>query len=84
MSRCLNSFAQRIPAKTPMAGAQLPKKCDRDGGPGEDCGPGSFVVMADNCEFFDQQTLKLQESPEVVPTGEMPRNIMLTVDRSDL
>lgn len=64
-----------------MAGAQIPKKCDRDGGPGEDCGPGSFVVMADHCEYIDQQTLKLQESPEVVPTGEMPRNIMLTVDR---
>jgi DNA replication licensing factor MCM5 len=65
-----------------MAGAQIPKRCDRDGGPGEDCGPGSFVVMADICEYIDQQTLKLQESPEVVPTGEMPRNIMLTVDRS--
>lgn len=37
--------------------------------------------MADQCEYIDQQTLKLQESPEVVPTGEMPRNIMLTVDR---
>jgi DNA replication licensing factor MCM5 len=37
--------------------------------------------MADICEYIDQQTLKLQESPEVVPTGEMPRNIMLTVDR---
>lgn len=33
------------------------------------------------CEYIDQQTLKLQESPEVVPTGEMPRHIMLSVDR---
>ena len=38
--------------------------------------------MSDSCEYMDQQTLKLQESPEVVPTGEMPRNIMLTVDRN--
>jgi DNA replication licensing factor MCM5 len=37
--------------------------------------------MGDNCEYIDQQTLKLQESPEVVPTGEMPRNIMVSMDR---
>jgi DNA replication licensing factor MCM5 len=37
--------------------------------------------MGDSCEYIDQQTLKLQESPEVVPTGEMPRNIMVSVDR---
>lgn len=37
--------------------------------------------MGDNCEYIDQQTLKLQESPEVVPTGEMPRNVMISVDR---
>jgi DNA replication licensing factor MCM5 len=37
--------------------------------------------MPDKCEFADQQSLKLQESPEVVPTGEMPRNILLVVDR---
>lgn len=37
--------------------------------------------MADDCDYFDEQTLKLQESPEVVPTGEMPRSIVLYVDR---
>jgi DNA replication licensing factor MCM5 len=37
--------------------------------------------MADRCEYIDQQTLKLQECPEVVPTGEMPRNIQLSVER---
>ena len=33
--------------------------------------------MADHCEYIDQQHLKLQECPEAVPTGEMPRNITL-------
>ena len=64
-----------------MQGVSIPSKCDRGGNSGDDCGPGTFVIMADQCEYIDQQTLKLQESPEVVPTGEMPRNIMLTVDR---
>eukprot|EP01034_Spumella_vulgaris_P021414 gene21414-27444_t len=64
-----------------MGGVQLPQSCDKDGMPGEDCGPSPFVIMADSCEYIDQQTMKLQESPEVVPTGEMPRNILLAVDR---
>jgi DNA replication licensing factor MCM5 len=29
----------------------------------------------------DQQTLKLQEAPEAVPTGEMPRHLLLVVER---
>jgi DNA replication licensing factor MCM5 len=45
------------------------------------CRAGSFVIMADKCTFVDQQTMKLQESPETVPTGEMPRNLILSVDR---
>ena len=64
-----------------MGGVSIPYKCDGGGAPGNDCGPNPFVIMADHCEYIDQQTLKLQESPEVVPTGEMPRNIMLSVDR---
>ncbi len=64
-----------------MSGVSMPTSCDRDGQQGEDCGRDSYIIMADQCEFIDQQTLKLQESPEVVPTGEMPRNIMVTIDR---
>ena len=60
----------------------MPLICRQDGQAGlADCGRDSYVIIADNCEFIDQQTLKVQESPEVVPTGEMPRNIMVTVDR---
>jgi DNA replication licensing factor MCM5 len=72
---------KKIACSTAMEGTHLPTKCDRDGRAGDDCGPGTFVIMSDKCKYIDQQTLKLQESPEVVPTGEMPRNIMLTVDR---
>jgi DNA replication licensing factor MCM5 len=37
--------------------------------------------MPDACTYVDQQNFKLQEAPEVVPTGEMPRNILLSMDR---
>ena len=60
-----------------FGGVPLPRHCDAGAG----CEANSYDVMADLCEYIDQQTLKLQESPEVVPTGEMPRSIMLSVDR---
>ena len=37
--------------------------------------------MSEQCKFLDQQTLKLQEAPECIPTGEMPRTFVVTVDR---
>jgi DNA replication licensing factor MCM5 len=67
-----------------MTGVTIPGKCDRpvDLGSGVgDCGPNPYMIMADHCEYIDVQTLKLQEAPEVVPTGEMPRHILLYVDR---
>ena len=80
-TKCLT--VKRIPCKRASGGVVIPTKCDRGGqeGIGEDCGPAPFTVIADSCEFIDQQSLKLQESPEVVPTGEMPRNITIFVDR---
>jgi DNA replication licensing factor MCM5 len=35
----------------------------------------------DQSQFVDQQILKLQEAPELIPTGEMPRNVLMTCDR---
>ena len=31
--------------------------------------------------FSDHQTLKLQEAPDMVPVGELPRHMLLSVDR---
>lgn len=50
------------------------------GGGGDAC-KGQYAIIAHNCEYVDQQSLKLQEAPEEVPTGEMPRHIQVTVDR---
>jgi DNA replication licensing factor MCM5 len=38
-------------------------------------------MNTEKCEFLDQQILKLQEAPELIPTGEMPRTVLLTADR---
>lgn len=62
---------------------QIPTKClaPSVAGKGNECPPNPYVVVHDKSTFIDQQVLKLQESPEDVPVGELPRNILLTVDR---
>jgi DNA replication licensing factor MCM5 len=61
-----------------------PAFCDMSRAPGLDkanCGLNSYVMNTDKCDFVDQQVLKLQEAPELIPTGEMPRTVLLTTDR---
>ncbi|CAD7698596.1 unnamed protein product [Ostreobium quekettii] len=74
---------QRLAVKPGMGGVILPRRCTlSDNNPGaERCSMDPFVVMSNQSKFVDQQTLKLQERPEDVPTGEMPRNVILIVDR---
>ncbi len=67
-----------------FAGAVIPRICDNrlNAGPDRDqCPVDSYQIVPDLCEFIDQQTLKLQEAPELIPTGEMPRTFVLTSDR---
>jgi DNA replicative helicase MCM subunit Mcm2 (Cdc46/Mcm family) len=40
-----------------------------------------FIIVHDKCVFVDQQVLKLQEAPDMVPVGELPRHMMLWTDR---
>lgn len=66
----------------PFGSVPLPQRCGSAAeGAGNECGPTPYAVVPDECSFVDQQTLKLQEAPEVVPTGEMPRSVVLAVER---
>ncbi|KAK2195713.1 bifunctional P-loop containing nucleoside triphosphate hydrolase/MCM domain/MCM OB domain/Mini-chromosome maintenance protein/Nucleic acid-binding [Babesia duncani] len=40
-----------------------------------------YIVLTNECQFVDVQTLKMQELPEHVPTGDMPRHLRLNVTR---
>jgi len=62
-----------------FCGAHVPSACDGNSGVNERCPPNSFVVADDLCDFVDEQVLKLQELPEHVPIGEMPRSFDLLV-----
>ncbi|KAL1959949.1 hypothetical protein VTO42DRAFT_617 [Malbranchea cinnamomea] len=60
----------------------LPRTCRRQKQPNEDkCPLDPYVVVHEKCEFVDQQVLKLQEAPDQVPVGELPRHILVSADR---
>ncbi|KAK2993662.1 hypothetical protein RJ640_009477 [Escallonia rubra] len=71
-----------VPCRPGLGGAIVPRSCDHIPQPGEEpCPLDPWIVVPDKSKYVDQQTLKLQENPEDVPTGELPRNMLLSVDR---
>ncbi len=73
-----------------FAGAVIPRRCPErsvvDGVEVENvqaklCPLDPYHIVADKSRYVDQQTLKLQETPEDVPTGEMPRHLLMSSER---
>ena len=83
--KCSNCGHEKtLPMKTGFGGTQLPRQCDQMKNPGLDkpnCPLDPYRIQADKSDFMDQQRLKLQEAPELIPTGEMPRSLVMVVDR---
>lgn len=48
----------------------------------KDCPLDPYTIMHDRSRFVDQQSIKLQEAPDVVPVGELPRHMQLSAERS--
>ena len=78
--RCLHEQVLSNAAGQPWQSIPLPTTCQ--GPNSEECGRFPYTVDPDKSTFVDQQTVKLQEAPERVPTGEMPRSVMTVVDRA--
>ncbi|KAH8835924.1 MCM-domain-containing protein [Flagelloscypha sp. PMI_526] len=56
--------------------------CDKKvPGQDKDCPMDPYMIVHPKSTFADQQILKLQEAPDMVPVGELPRHMMLSVDR---
>lgn len=45
------------------------------------CGLDPWVIVHDKCQFIDSQSIKLQEAPDMVPVGELPRHMILQAER---
>lgn len=66
-----------------FGGFNLPRSCDGQPVDGiSSCGMDPFVIIHDKCRFADSQTIKLQEAPDMVPVGELPRHMLLSADRN--
>lgn len=68
-----------------FTGITLPRTCGRQGGAapadGDKCPLDPYFVVHEKSQFIDQQVLKLQEAPDDVPVGELPRHILVSADR---
>jgi len=83
--QCRNcATSKKWPVGAGLGGATLPRACDRTPVSDEEarCPVDPYVIVPDKCQCVDQQKLKLQELPEMVPTGEMPRHMLLSADRA--
>lgn len=74
-----------IPVGTGLGGVTIPRICDnvRNINPEskEKCPLDSYVPVPELGRYIDFQLLKLQEAPEMIPTGEIPRSYQLYCDR---
>ena len=73
-----------LPVSGGFTGITLPRTCSRkrqEGDASEKCPLDPYYVVHERCQFIDQQVLKLQEAPDQVPVGELPRHIMISADR---
>lgn len=74
----------KLEVSSGFAGLSMPANClgpSPPGGEKKNCGMNPYVIAHDKSEFLDQQVLKLQEAPDMVPVGEMPRHILVSADR---
>lgn len=73
-----------LPIASGFSGFTLPRRCDAPPQEGESkrCTLDPYVVIHDRSTFVDSQTVKLQEAPDMVPTGELPRHMLLSIDRA--
>ncbi|OMJ14334.1 DNA replication licensing factor mcm5 [Smittium culicis] len=71
-----------IPVAGGYSGVTIPRICDKpQTQDAEKCPLDPYEIIPDKCIFVDQQTLKLQESPDFIPVGELPRHLVMSCDR---
>ncbi|KAK4621576.1 DNA replication licensing factor mcm5 [Fulvia fulva] len=83
--QCRNcQHEDNIAVTSGFTGVTLPRTCSRQKDPNdgsEKCPLDPYFVVHEKSQFIDQQVLKLQEAPDDVPVGELPRHILVSADR---
>ncbi|KAI0805851.1 MCM2/3/5 family protein [Xylaria sp. FL0064] len=79
---CLHT--QAVPILGGFTGVTLPRQCGRTrapNDPADKCPLDPYFVVHEKSRFVDQQIIKLQEAPDQVPVGELPRHVLISADR---
>ncbi|XP_069053275.1 DNA replication licensing factor MCM5 [Lepisosteus oculatus] len=79
--RGCRSVMSNIAVRPGLEGYSLPRKCNTEQPGRVKCPVDPYFIVPDKCVCVDYQTLKLQEAPDAVPHGEMPRHLQLYCDR---
>ncbi|KAM0435328.1 hypothetical protein ACHAPT_003422 [Fusarium lateritium] len=83
--KCRNcQHEQTIPILGGFTGVALPRQCARSRIPNDPtpkCPLDPYFVVHEKSRFVDQQIIKLQEAPDQVPVGELPRHVLISADR---
>ncbi|XP_037544407.1 DNA replication licensing factor mcm5-like [Nematolebias whitei] len=79
--RGCRAVINNIPLPPGLQGYALPRKCNSENAVRVKCPVDPYFIIPDRCVCVDFQTLRLQESPDAVPHGEMPRHLQLYCDR---
>ncbi|KAK5914569.1 hypothetical protein CgunFtcFv8_009002 [Champsocephalus gunnari] len=79
--RGCRSVISNIPLPPGLQGYALPRKCNTESAGRVKCPIDPYFIIPDRCVCVDFQTLRLQEAPDAVPHGEMPRHMQLYCDR---
>ncbi len=78
--RCSNCYDRyETTLSLGMGGVTVPRVCNRASS--EKCPLDSYMVSTEECQFVNVQRMRLQENPELIPTGEIPRSYLVTCDR---
>ncbi|KAK0132419.1 DNA replication licensing factor mcm5 [Merluccius polli] len=75
--RGCRSVISNIPLPPGLQGYALPRKCNTENAGRVKCPMDPYFIIPDRCVCVDFQTLRLQEAPDAVPHGEMPRHLQL-------
>ncbi|XP_046401937.1 DNA replication licensing factor Mcm5 [Ischnura elegans] len=79
--RSCRNVIPNLPLKPGLEGYVLPRKCNTEQAGRPKCPLDPFFIVPDKCTCVDFQIIKLQELPESIPQGEMPRHLKVYCDR---
>ena len=51
------------------------------GGESTNCGLDTYTIVHEMSSFVDVQSIKVQELPEDVPVGELPKHVILSLEK---